>query len=408
MENLDTSLHQLYDFFDPYPELDENKKLFKNYIRKINAEGLKENTQLIYVKTFKVFSLWCVKPISKLNDEDIYDFLDYLENHTYKRGNEYRHYSKETIKTFKVCLKTFLKSIDKPELAAILKDKRKRGLSKQLDRKELLDLGDFRKMMNAAQSPRDKALMCVLYEAGPRRSELLSSRVCDVAFNDYGCKLTFSERDATDTLKTGGRTVQLVHSAQYLRAWIDVHPCKLQNGKTDPEAHLWVSSYRRKVKTLESSEPCFIYPRLTHASLWEQLHAIARKAGVTKRVNPHAWRHIAATNNAEFLSDAQMRAFFGWTPASPMPGRYTHDPDTDKAVLRAAGINVFEDVDTGLKSIKCPRCSEWNTDKDYCGRCGNPLKREVMTTESELLTSVLKVLTESNKLEELAAIIKNK
>lgn len=410
METLNAELKRLDDFYASHLELNENYNLFKKYIRKIKTEGLKENTLMLYVKTFRVFSAWCTKPISELTDEDIYEFLEYLEKHTYVQSNKEKHYSKETIKTFKVCLKTFFKNIDRTDLADVLRDRRKRGIaSKRLDRKELLTLEDFRKMLSAAQSLRDKALMMVLYEAGPRRSELLSSKVCDVVFNDYGCKLTFSERDAADTLKTGERTVQLVHAAQYLRAWIEAHPCKLQNGKTNPDAPLWVSLYRKRVKTSEGSDPCFAYPKLTPESLWQQLQAVAKKAKVTKRVNPHSWRHIAATNNAEFLSDAQMRTYFGWKPGSPMPGRYTHDPDTDKAVLKGRGINVFDDADTGLKSIKCPRCSEWNSqDRDYCGRCGNPLKREVMTTESELLTSVLKVLTESGKLDELAQIIKNK
>jgi hypothetical protein len=78
-----------------------------------------------------------------------------------------------------------------------------------------------------------------------------------------------------------------------------------------------------------------------------RLNKIAKKAGINKRIHPHLFRHSRATYMANFLTEAQMNAYFGWVQGSSMPSIYVHLPgcDIDDAVLKANGI-VQKDVST--------------------------------------------------------------
>ena len=97
-------------------------------------------------------------------------------------------------------------------------------------------------------------------------------------------------------------------------------------------------------------------------------------AGVKKRVNPHNFRHSRETYLANFLTEAQMKEFFGWTQDSKMAGVYVHmsGRNVDNALLKIYGIkNDEEKRESIFKPKECPRCQKVNqaTNK-FCSRCG--------------------------------------
>jgi rRNA maturation endonuclease Nob1 len=118
----------------------------------------------------------------------------------------------------------------------------------------------------------------------------------------------------------------------------------------------------------------------------------ALKAGIKKRVNPHAFRHARATHLANHLTEAQMKQYFGWVQSSDMASVYVHlsGRDVDNALLKMNGIEVDEEEEKRngnivLKPIKCVRCENENpaTNK-FCQRCGMALDlRVVMESEEE-------------------------
>jgi site-specific recombinase XerD len=101
----------------------ENRQAIKRFMRKVAHSGVKETTQKTDYSVFTVFSKWCTIPMESITEDDLYDFLDYLNTHTFKRSGKISHYSETTIHTTKIILKMFFKDIGKTELAEILKTK---------------------------------------------------------------------------------------------------------------------------------------------------------------------------------------------------------------------------------------------------------------------------------------------
>jgi hypothetical protein len=90
-----------------------------------------------------------------------------------------------------------------------------------------------------------------------------------------------------------------------------------------------------------------------------QLIKVSNKAGINKNLHPHLFRHSRATYMANFLTEAQMNAYFGWVQGSDMPAVYVHlsGRDIDDAVLKANGImkseNEPEKIDTDNSDLVC-------------------------------------------------------
>ena len=151
----------------------ENLELMTKFMRKNKHIGLKPATLATDYEVLKIFSVWCHKPISKLNEDDTLDFLDYLDEHTYKRSGKICKYSKSSKTTFKRILNKFFATSGFPDLGQVLKEKGGRDLEPK-DKKDLLTKTEVEKLIITAQLPRDKAIIATLYESGCRRGELLS------------------------------------------------------------------------------------------------------------------------------------------------------------------------------------------------------------------------------------------
>ncbi len=94
---------------------------------------------------------------------------------------------------------------------------------------ELLTEEEVMKLVEAYNSPRDKAFVISLYESGARIGELVSLRIRDVSFEESYTRLMLNG-------KTGSRRIIVVASTPYLQTWIQNHPLR-----KDPEAPLWVN-----------------------------------------------------------------------------------------------------------------------------------------------------------------------
>lgn len=358
----------------------DNYLSIKRYLRKIKNETTSEATLRNHYVALNVFVKWCDKSFVELNEDDIYDYFDYLEDHTYGTKGKVKHYSESSTYIYKMVLKKFLRIIEKEDLSKLIKCKN--PSTKKLP-EDILSKEDIENLLNAAQTPRDKALIAALYESGARKGELLSVRLKHIVFDENGCIVTLPQG------KTGARRIRLVFAASYLRQWLEGHPTK-----DNRESYLFVS--------LRSP-----YPLISNTSLKEDLDRIAERAGIKKRVNPHAFRHARATHLAEHLTEQQMKNYLGWTESSSMASVYVHlsGKDIDDAILKMNGIITDETHVDGLKVGRCPRCKELNSESSmYCGRCGLPLRegaeKSVTTVNKEMEDMLLKVLTENSALKE--------
>lgn len=336
-----------------------NKALVRKFVATWLAKGYTKarGVKLIYClrKLARILS----KPFAEASKDDIIGLVGKLENE--KLSDSTKHDMKVVLKTFF----RWMKGDDEqfPKEVSWLKPKIKNRRHKLPE--EILTEEEVIHISQTATNTRDKALILVLYETGCRIGELLSLRVKNVAFDEYGAVLRV-------TGKTGDRRVRIISSAPVLTAWLEHY-----NAKDDPEAFLWPpqSNYHNNPHT----------PML-HASVFKTIKVLARKAGIKKRVHPHLFRHSRATALANKLTEAQMKEFFGWTQASEMASVYVHlsGRDVDNALLALQGFaKPPQAQEETLKLTFCQRCKEKNSPTSkFCTRCGTPFNQDLLIRDS--------------------------
>ncbi len=303
----------------------------------------------------------------QIGKRDLERWIVYLES----------KYSKGTVNLFKATIKQFFKWLlidddDSKEYPSVVKwiklvkDKANYG-------KRVLSKEDVLKMMNIADTPRDRAIVHVMYESGCRAGEILGLRIKDIAFDQYGAVIRVNG-------KTGDRRVRLIESVPDLRLYMDMHP-----SMTDSECAVWLTDRRP-------------YRLLKPISLRILIYKLAERAGLPDGISPHSFRHARATHLASDLTEAQMKVFFGWTNASDMPARYVHlsGKDVDDTLLRISGIkkDAQEKAVSPTAPRACPRCRTHNSPvAKFCMQCSSPLDVqtaldiEERTSKAEEITS---------------------
>ena len=157
----------------------------------------------------------------------------------------------------------------------------------------------------------------------------------------------------------------------YLLTWINSHP--LRNDNKSP---LWIN-----VGAINNRK------HMKYGTIRSALEDIFKKAGIKKKFNPHLFRHSRATFLANFLTEAQLKVYFGWVQGSDVAGTYVHlsGRDTDQKILEINGIaQKGEEKKDELKPKICPRCGTLNSQgSNYCSRCSSILDTETAMKEQE-------------------------
>jgi len=184
--------------------------------------------------------------------------------------------------------------------------------------------------------------------------------------------------------KTGPRRIRLVFSIVSLQKWIEDHP-----GKNNTESFLWC-------KSATQYNPKWKNNSLSYGFVQRLLKELALKAGVNKKVNPHAFRHSRATFLAKHLKEPQMREFFGWERSSDTPSTYIHlsGRDVDESILSIYGVSTESKTTEQVLSVQvCHRCNESNDPASiFCIRCGLPFNEAGVVTENKIESVVVELL----------------
>lgn len=346
----------------------KNRKIAEKFLEDCYAEGLQKKRIDKYRYQLKKISDLLGKSFEEATKEDIKRMIAEIERSNYKDWTKH---------DFKVAIKRFWKWLKKtediyPDEVRWIRTTLKNRYSRLPE--DLLTQEEVKKMIEAADNIRDKALIAVLYESGCRAGELLNMRFKDVSFDEPTCSIKLHG-------KTGDRRVLLVSSTPYLANWIAHAP-----NKGDPNAPVWVS-----IGTRNHWRP------LKYNSLRERLKAVARKAGIKKQVNPHNFRHSRATHLANKLTEAQMCAYLGWAQGSDMPRVYVHlsGRDVDSAILEMHGLKKKEESrEESLKFKECPICGKANEfEAKICVRCARPLDLQSALEIREKEKRILRMLT---------------
>jgi len=325
---------------------EDNPELILKFLEKLFAEGLSKPRVTKYANHLKKMSEKMRKSFLKVDKDDIIRFLSELEQ---------SDYSEHTKRDYRVVLRRFFRYLDKEDLIKDVKTTLRNSRKKLPD--EILTQSEVEKMIKAADHPRDKAIIGLLYEAGLRVGELASLKIKNIEFNEYGAAIKVRG-------KTGERRVMIVSFASLVAKWLEMHP-----RRDDKEAPLWVN-----LSTNYDKEG------IRYEGIAQNIKRIAEKAGVKKSINLHLFRHSRATHLAKHLTEAEMNVYFGWVQGSDMPATYVHlsGRDVDEKIMQIHGLKPKDkDKKDVLQPKECPRCKYINAPVSrYCGRCGTVLDEE--------------------------------
>ena len=227
--------------------------------------------------------------------------------------------------------------------------------SREIKPESLITQEEVNQLIAVCENARDKAIFSTLYDSGIRLGELLTMRIRDVDFDEVGALLKV-------TGKTGYRQVRVVgNSIPYLRAWIEIHP----KGKNKDSVIFCNLSEGIRGRML------------THHDVYSIFKKVSRRAGITRRINPHLFRHTRATILASKVTEAPLESQMGWVHGSKQTKTYVHLSlrDQDNAILKAYGIEVKDDRKIEeQRPTECSRCHKLNPSNSlYCNTCGMPL-----------------------------------
>lgn len=137
--------------------------------------------------------------------------------------------------------------------------------------------------LTKAEGERNRAIIETLYSCGLRVSELTHLRISDLFFNEGFIKVTGK-----------GDKERFVPINSYTQKFISIYKNEIRN-------HMDIKS--------EASDILFLNRRgnqLTRAMIFTIIKQVAKRAGITKKISPHTFRHSFATHLLE--NGADLRA----------------------------------------------------------------------------------------------------
>jgi integrase/recombinase XerD len=287
-------------------------------------------------------------------------------------------YSAETLGTYKAILKRFYTWLANPHefgrrtpvpaiVSWITTHVRSRD-KHRLERHDLLLPTEIQRVLGVCHNPRDQALVSSLWETGGRIAEIGNLQLMHVNRAPHGFQLDLSG-------KTGKRTILVIKSAPLLAAWLNAHPFR-----NDHTAPLWVHyQYTNDAR------------QVGYHTIRKLLQRHFQRAGITKRIYPHLFRHSRATYvlASGLMTEAQAKAYFGWTPSTDMLSTYAHllASDANNAILRENHLTPPRQEATDMNAPRtCGACGTLNQhDAAFCSQCTSVLdeRRAILAGERD-------------------------
>jgi len=370
----------------------KNKNTILKFLDELSAQGISIGRVQKYCYYLTRISKIINKDFTKVNKNDIINLLNQLENAKVRsgarKGKPLSDWSKHD---YRLVIKKFYKwlRIDEgrnyglreypPEVAWFTISFPREKIRKP---RNLLDIKDVEKIVNAASNTRNKLFVRLIYETGARIGELLTLSLDGINFDEHGATVQIYG-------KTGERKVRIKDSVPLLSAWLREHP-----NRENKQSLLFCGLNGKKLG--------YDYWRIL-------LHRLGKKIGIKKPMNPHHFRHSRATELSKYLTESQLCYYMGWVPGSSQTGTYVHlsGRDLDGAILRMHGIKIDEEKVEKKEPIKCPRCHVVNDSfSKFCNDCGLSLDEKSMIEYDQQKENAAKIGQDVDSLLEDPVILK--
>lgn len=344
----------------------------KNYDNYLKVKGKELRTRCNCLGALRLFFLLAKKADPKnVKEQDVINFLQKYENY-------------QTKKFYWVCLNGFFKRIGKEEIISHLRPQTKK---KQNVIKDVLNPKEVAKMISYADDFRTKALISLMMDAGLRIGEVIALKVKNLIQDDYGMKVIMQEG------KTGERQVRLTDSIPDIRNHLNSFKFKIETKeglKPDPEAYLFNSlagykpENRNKEDTNSREKTLNKKIRKKRGISYEGIYGILKKvgerAGITKNVHPHIFRHSRAHQllmEGWSVHEVQKHLGHSSITSTEVYLNYSSE-DYHNAVLKRKGLikNKHKKAaqDKSLEPRRCFHCSHENPGHvQFCERCNGPI-----------------------------------
>ena len=287
---------------------------------------------------------------------DLYEGIEAL-----KAGeNREKPYKQNTIRDFLSFLKRFYSWLidngisDIPmEKVQAIKVPRRNSMTKTAE--QILTESEILSLLKACQNSRDRALIAVLYEGGFRSEEIGQLTWGQVKFDEWGTVINVNAKTERP------RHVRLIMATRYLIEWKNDYPCTISN-----EGLVFLTSHHNP---------------LQWATVASQLRKIAARAGLTKTITPHLFRHSRVTHLLQKgYSETTIKKMMWGNMNTAMLETYVHltDADIDNEVLSREGIRpIHENKTSEMAAQQCNSCHAINPPThNFCSLCGKPLNKD--------------------------------
>jgi len=311
----------------------------------IEASNLKPRTLESYYYLFNRILYDLSKPVEDITERD---FLRYVKQLNIEFKPSY-------VDASVALIKKVWKIFDRDDVVKNLKLHSKRD--KTAIPKQLVSRSDLKKMLEVADSSRDRALLMFLFEGAARKGEAVAMDILNLEWVEHGL-------NALVEGKTGRRILPLVEACPFIKRYLENHP-----KRNDPDAPLWISmNYSTRGA------------RLTGTAIQQIIGQLAKRAKIHP-VYPHLLRHSRLTECAEIMTEFQMKKFAGWSMHSSMASVYVERKAVDitKPIYEANGIETEKKKSKKTEQMiqECPKCGEKQpATARFCANCGQGLTSE--------------------------------
>ena len=239
------------------------------------------------------------------------------------------------------------------------------------DPEDLYTEDDFKKLIDACTTARDRAFISTLYESGVRIGELCRMRWKDLSFEEYGAGMII---DDAKTRKN--RFVPLTMSAHYLATW------KADTIRKDPSDFVFVQF------TPEAAP-------FTYVTVRKLMNRLKKKTGITKKLRPHLFRKSRITDMIKQNYQESIIKEMCWGNVNTQQFQtyvVLSSKDITDEVLERQGIRRKPSAEEkGLAPHICLRCNHVNPPKEsFCLRCGMPTTTEAAVQISQMQRVLMK------------------
>src|SRR3989344_1542756 len=249
---------------------------------------------------------------------------------------------------------------------------------KEIDPNEIINDEDLKLLIEkGCTNSQEEAIIRLLHEIGCRTNGLLLTKKNGFTVDERGIGTIYLGDG-----KSGPRSIDIITSVPAIQKHLINHPLNDSNAPL----FYWKHTRRKKAE---------ISP-FTHSRFYILIKRIFKRAGLSKKSNPHWFRHSRASLDTidGSMSELVRKKRMGWSDNSKMIANYSHlgQKEVRLAWMKAKGIQDENIRKEEFITCICKRTI--SSFLSYCPHCGRPTSLRVVEKEKLQAKEIENQITE--------------